>query len=228
MSNDVPEGEAPPERGSRRSPRLGDSGAPIGSTLSIILAIVAVVAGFLILRAISDDDDGGSSLAGPASDTTAAGLTTTTLPGGSTTTSPPTTAAGPAQRGARVIVANANNTGGSAARMSRALESAGWTVIEATDAVEPENQLEESKVYFVASDARAQAVANSVAEALGGVNVAPMPAEIPVEDGDIGRATVLVMLGVDAADKTLDDLAEAASTGTNPPVAGGTTATTAG
>ena len=40
-------------------PRVGDGGSPVGSTLSIVLAVVAVVAGFLILRAITDDDDGG-------------------------------------------------------------------------------------------------------------------------------------------------------------------------
>ena len=31
--------------------------SPVGSTLSIVLAVLAVVAGFLILRAITDDDD---------------------------------------------------------------------------------------------------------------------------------------------------------------------------
>ncbi len=41
----------------RRSPRVGDCGSPVGSTLSIVLAVIAVVAGFLILRAITDDDD---------------------------------------------------------------------------------------------------------------------------------------------------------------------------
>lgn len=233
MSNDAPDGGAQPERGTRRPPRLGDSGAPIGSTLSIVLALVAVVAGFLILRAISDDDgDGGATLTPPGGNTTVAGEATTTVAGSDgTAVAPPTTESGPAQRGARVIIANANDTGGSAGRMSRALETAGWTVVEPVDAVAPENQLEESKVYFVASNAPAQAVATSVAEALGGVTVAPMPAEIPVDGGSIGRATVLVMLGTDAADKTLEDLAtEAGAAGTNPPVApgGGTTQTTAG
>lgn len=231
MSNDAPEGGAQPERGTRRPPRLGDSGAPIGSTLSIVLALVAVVAGFLILRAISDDDgDGGATLGAPGGNTTIAGATTTIAGTDGTSAAPTSTEAGPQQRGARVIVANANNTGGSASRISRALETAGWTVVEPTDAVAPENVLEESKVYFVASNARAQAVAESVAEALGGVTVAPMPAEIPVDGGSIGRAAVLVMLGIDAADKTLEDLAaEANAAGTNPPVApgGGTTETTA-
>ena len=60
--SDAPEGRGrEPERGSRGPPRVGDSGSPVGSTLSIVLAVVAVVAGFLILRAIFDDDDGGAT-----------------------------------------------------------------------------------------------------------------------------------------------------------------------
>ena len=52
-------GGPPPSYGARRSPRQGVGGSPVGSTLSIVLAVVAVVAGFLILNNITDD--GGSS-----------------------------------------------------------------------------------------------------------------------------------------------------------------------
>ena len=38
----------------RRSTRVGDGGAPVTGALAIVLAVVAVVAGFLILRSISD------------------------------------------------------------------------------------------------------------------------------------------------------------------------------
>ena len=38
-----------------RSPRQGPGNSPVGSTLSIVLAVIAVVAGFLILRNITDD-----------------------------------------------------------------------------------------------------------------------------------------------------------------------------
>ncbi len=40
----------------RRSPRQGVGGSPVGSTLSIVLAVVAVIAGFLILRNLTADD----------------------------------------------------------------------------------------------------------------------------------------------------------------------------
>ena len=56
MSTDVPEGAGPGPVG--RRPRAGDGGAPASGALAIVLAIVAVVAGFLILRSINDDDDG--------------------------------------------------------------------------------------------------------------------------------------------------------------------------
>ena len=39
----------------RRSPRVGDGGAPVSGALAIVLAVVAVISGFLILRSISDD-----------------------------------------------------------------------------------------------------------------------------------------------------------------------------
>ena len=72
---DAPEGpaEGEPERGSRRSPRTGDSGSPVGSTLSIVLAVIAVIAGFLILRAITNDDESGGVTGGttPTEATTA-------------------------------------------------------------------------------------------------------------------------------------------------------------
>ena len=52
---DEPSG-VPPERRGAADAGVGDSGSPVGSTLSIILAVVAVIAGFLILRALTDDD----------------------------------------------------------------------------------------------------------------------------------------------------------------------------
>src|SRR5262245_47696476 len=103
------------ERGARR-PRVGDSGSPVGSTLSIILAVVAVVAGFLILRAITDDDSSadGEEITGGGTDTE---VTTPTIPEGQitveTTAVAPIAAAGPVYAGATISVANASGVGGS-------------------------------------------------------------------------------------------------------------------
>jgi len=42
-----------------RPRRSGSSASPMGSTLAIIIAIAAVVVGFLILKNIRSDDDNG-------------------------------------------------------------------------------------------------------------------------------------------------------------------------
>jgi hypothetical protein len=218
--SDVPEGQA--ERGTgRRPPRVGDSGSPVGSTLSIVLAVVAVVAGFLILRSIFDDDDGGAAIEPPES--TVAGATTTTAAGVTpTSVTPPPTTVGRVTS-ATVIVANASGVGGSAAAMSTALEGAGYTLAQATDA-SGEN-LDETVVYFVRGATGARATAQSVARDMGGVQASRMPAEIPTESGDIGDATVLVMLGTDTANKTLAELNPTQVTAPSPAQ---TTSTTTG
>ena len=46
----------------RRRESSGSPGSPMGSTAAIVIAIVAVVAGFLILRQINKDDDDGATL----------------------------------------------------------------------------------------------------------------------------------------------------------------------
>ncbi len=197
------------ERGARR-PRVGDSGSPVGSTLSIILAVVAIVAGFLILRAITDDDssaDGEEITGGTETE-----VTTPTIPEGQitveTTVAPPTAPAGPVYTGATISVANASGVGGSAGAMSTALMSQGYQGVG-----EPGNGtgggLDASIVYYVPGDAAAQAVAQSIANDLGGVQVAEMPTPRPAEGGGVETVTVLLLLGTDAAGRTLADLSAA-------------------
>jgi hypothetical protein len=85
-----------------------------------------------------------------------------------------------------------------------------------------DERLETSIVYYVAGDPAAQAVAQSVATDMGGLQIAEMPSPPPIQQG-IGTSTVLVMVGTDTANKTLADLNPAAVT--PPPVAGETTTT---
>ncbi|MDJ0770950.1 MAG: LytR C-terminal domain-containing protein [Ilumatobacter sp.] len=218
----------------RRAPRAGDGGAPVSGALAIVLAVVAVVAGFLILRSISDggdtpldfdtsaaadsdDADGGDDETDD--DATAGGTTVPTLP--PTTTVPPIVTAG-----ADVIVANANGVGGSASSMTRALETgAGFTLVDPTNASSTIGDIEESVIYYDAANAAAQSVAESLGRVLGGVGtVAPMPETPPTIDGELNGAGVLLMLGNDKAGKTLAELAPEADTGvavvTNPTIAG--------
>ena len=213
----------------RRTTRVGDGGAPVSGALAIILAVVAVVAGFLILRSISDGGeqaldfgDSGSS-ADPADDTNDEG----TLPEESIATLPTTTTLPPIiTEGASVIVANANSVGGSASAMSRALETTyGFTMVDPVNSSDAIGNLEDSVVYFEPSVPAAEDVANSLATVLGGVDtVAPMPDPPPTRGGELNGADVLLMLGDDKAGKTLaelnPDLGSTPSPVTNPPIAG--------
>lgn len=229
MSTDLPESNEPQRGGTGRPPRVGDSRSPVGSTLSIVLAVIAVVAGFFILRELTDDDDGtstavdgspdetGPELSGPVVSSPTGG--SGGVAGGVTTTS----AAPSVRSGATIAVANASGVGGSAGAMGAALATEGYEGVG-----EPGNstgeQLSSSVVYYVATDPAAQAVAQTLATDLGGVTVEPMPAERPVDgNGDTGTATVLLLLGTDAANKSLSELR--ASTVSAPPVAGNTTTT---
>ena len=234
MSTDQPEGTEP-QRGSRgRTPRVGDSRSPVGSTLSIILAVIAVVAGFFILRELTDDD-GTASAPGTAADTDSGSPDPTDAPtgddddnadptagsgvGGVTTTPAP---AGQVFSGATIAVANASGVGGSAGTMSSALTTAGYEGVG-----DPGNstgdQLSATIVHYVTGDAAAQAVAQSIATDLGGVMASPMPETRPVDgEGDTSTATVLILLGTDTAGQSLSDLSGASAV-EPPAVVGGST-----
>ena len=219
-TEDPTAGGQPPSSGARRSPRQGVGGSPVGSTLSIVLAVVAVVAGFLILRNITDD--GGSTEGGAAVETTVASTVPDTANATTTTTEPPLVTAG-----ATVVVANASGVPGSAGRMTDELVAVGFTTATPTNAT---TSLEESIVYFDPSIAAAQAVADSVARVMGGLVVEAVPTPVPVDGASLGDAGVLLMLGTAQADKTIAELSTpaAAPTVTAPPVAGGDTTTGTG
>lgn len=219
-------------RPGRSASRAGESGSPVGSPLTIVLAVIAIAAAFLIFRSISDSDASGGQVPGVGTDP-AGGVTTvasaTTPDGGSVapTAAPTTTGAAPepVTEGATVLVANASGMGGSAGAMSTELETAGYTMAEPTDDNSDE-PVAETVVYFVVGN-ETEAVAQSVARALGNADVLPMPDPIPTADGNLGTATVLVLLGEDAAGQTLEDLAVPAAPA-SPTPAGAATDTTEG
>lgn len=219
----------------RRSTRVSDGGAPVTGALAIVLAVVAVVAGFLILRSISDGGEQSLDFGGVPSDVAADQADVATDPAATSpitiaTLPPETTQPALVTSGASVIVANANGVGGSASAMSRALETGGgFAMVDPVNASVTINDLDVSVIYYVSTNPSAQAVADSLATVLGGVgSVAPMPDVAPTRDGTLNGADVLLMLGNDKAGKTLAELAPATvvlSPVTNPPIAGtGTTA----
>ena len=140
-----------------------------------------------------------------------------------TTTIPPLVT-----EGATVVVANASGVPGSAGRMSTTLATVGFTMAEATNAT---TQLEVSIVYYDPAVVAAQAVADSVARTMGGLEVAPVPTPVPIDGAALNGSGVVVMLGTAQADKTVEEMAAPTTaatpaTGTAPAVAGTETTTT--
>ncbi len=196
----------------------------MGSTISIVLAVVAVVVGFLILNNITND--GGSSAGGGVApvdsapqDTTDSSVAENTT---TTTTEPPFVTAG-----ATVVVANASGVPGSAGRMTTELATLGFVMADATNSTQ--SGLVASLVQYDASIAAAQAVAESVARSMGGLTVEVVPTPPLVEGGSLNGAGVVVLLGTDEADKTIAQLsAPVASVAPAPDVSGNTTGDTTG
>jgi len=206
-------GAAQAERGARGT-RIGDSGSPVGSPLTIVLAVIAVVAGFLIFRTLDDGAPSGAAAGGGDPGAIDLGSTTTVAgqPGGAVTTvaggggggaATTTTAFTAVRTGGTVIVANASQVPGSAGRMTTTLETAGYATADPTDADKDLVDVPISKTVVYYSVGVDMNLVNTLARDLGGATVQPMPSEIPVSGKSLGAATVLVMLGTDMADKPL-------------------------
>ena len=141
----------------------------------------------------SDDESSTTTTTGVVAITAAS-----TAPTSTTAASTPTSEH--VVEGATVVVANGNIVGGSAGRMSDQLALAGFEVGTAVDGT---TKIEESVVYYT-NDATAEAVAESVAVALGGIDVKPIPATPPI-DGEF-TDDVLLLLGDAQADQPLTDI----------------------
>jgi LytR cell envelope-related transcriptional attenuator len=183
-----------------RPRKSGSSASPMGSTLAIVIAIAAVVVGFLILKNIRSDDGGGTTATTQPPVTTAdpsqSSTTQTPLP-----TEPPITVFQPTTQGASVLVANSSHQNGVAKTLSTALEGQQFTMVAPTNGAE---KLEATKIQYKDGDAAAEAVARSVAQLMGVATVEIMPTPVALSDpATLLDATVLVLLGDDKAGKTL-------------------------
>ena len=136
-----------------------------------------------------------------APSTTAAATTTTAAPTTTTTIALIT-------EGATVAVANASGINGGAGRLSDRLEVAGFTMTDPTNSADSVGQLATSQVYFVADDEEALAVAQSIRLVLGGgdIEVVEVGTPAPTSSGELGSATVVVLMGNDVVDKSLEEL----------------------
>ncbi|MFT6291324.1 MAG: hypothetical protein ACJAR2_001926, partial [Ilumatobacter sp.] len=124
------------------------------------------------------------------------------LPDATTTTT--TTTIPSVTAGSSVVVANANTVGGSAGNMTKTLELEGYTMVDPVNASGP--NVTASIVYFDPAIAAAEDVAQSVARDLGGLEVLTISSPAPTENGDLGEAGVLVLLGDNEAGKTIEEL----------------------
>ncbi len=193
-----------------RTPRSTSGGAPMGSTVAIVVTVVAVLLGFLILRKVNDD--GGSGSVTPGNTTTTLGETTSTVGFTSTTQAPLQ------KQGTKVQVANASNTSGVAKQMTTALTAEGFDTADATNATAKGDV---SKIIYNAADPNALPVANALSITLGGVAVEQSPAAPPVTSGAFAAGSaVILLLGNDLAGKTIEQIQAAgtAPTTTTPQV----------
>lgn len=179
----------------RRRGRPG--GTSNTAVLGIVLAAIALLAGFFVLRSI----DSGQSAVGPVPETTDPLESETTEATTTTTTLPPDVF-----EGAVLQVVNANGIDGSAGQMSRTLEAAGFTVTEPTNAAASVGRLDASIIYYNAAVPGALAVAETLARVVGGnVAISPLPDVAPTGTGQ-AAGEVLFMLGNDKAGKTIEEL----------------------
>ena len=180
----------------QRRPRRPSAPArpSLNSTTSIVVAVAAVILGFLILRDINGDNSSANTGDGGITQPTETVAPTDTIPVETSvdTTIPLTNF--------KVQIANASKVPGSAGELTTALQGRGFIVQPATNASEITPKQTQTVVYFIPGSEQAAA---RVAAELGGVTTAAMPAPIPTESGELGEATVLILLGTDLAGKPL-------------------------
>ena len=202
-----------------RPRRSGSGASPMGSTLAIVIAIAAVVVGFLILKNIRSDDSNTASTLPPA--TTPDSLVTNTFPVTPIDTTPAVIT--PQTSGAKVLVANSSHANGAAGQLSTALQGNQFTMGTPTNGATKEAV---TKIQYLTGDVAAQAVAASVAALMGVATTEPMPTPVQLADpATLLDNTVLILLGDDKAGKTLAQMVAPASATTTP--AGATSSTAA-
>lgn len=196
-----------PNQTGRSGGRPAGGGMPRPATpmVAVVIAVVAGLLGLLILKNVKDD---GSSSGGTKPPKTTAAQTTE--PG--QTTVPETTAPVLIRTGATVLVANASGQDGMAGQLTTELTTRGYVT---TKAVTSTVKQDLTQILAKPGDAGATAVAKTLLLEMGLTStVQPLTDAVPLKDGELGSATVVVLLGKDKAGQSL------------PPIGGGTVTTT--
>lgn len=175
-----------------RGGRQAAGGVSISTSLSVIVAAIAVLLGFLILRDINRDrtESFDPGIEVPTDDTS--------LDGGEATV--PVETLAPNRTGFKIIVANSSGLQGAAGQMTTALQGEQFVVSQPVNADPSVGRLSTTVVYYVPGF---ESAATMVADVLGGVQILPVPVPPPIEGGSLGEAVILVMLGTDLAGKLL-------------------------
>jgi cytoskeletal protein RodZ len=197
----------------RRKPRLGESRAPVTTVVVLVAAAVAVIAGFVVLRSVTDPAEGSDEATGDAATVVSStpGSTISAAPpsttgGTSTTTTSTTTTVAPraSKSDATVVVANASGVDQSATAMTAELEAGGYTTAPVANATG--SYIDQSIIYYLDGDDESLGVARLLAEQIPTARTIPMPDPPPL-DRPLNGATVVLLLGLDAAGRSLSDLA---------------------
>ena len=187
----------------RRRPRPEPEprGSGVNSALSVAVAVLSVLLGFFILRDLRNDD----TIPNPDGGTTAEVATETTLEVIPVETTVPTVVL----TAFKVQIANASGVSGSAGLLTTELQGRGYIVQPAINKSEITPRQTTTVVYYLLGS---EAPAAQVARELGGVATSPMPTPIPTETGNLGEASVLILLGTDLAGKPLSIISSGAAT----------------
>ena len=208
------------EQPSRPPKRSGSGASPMGSTLAIVIAIAAVVVGFLILKNIRSDDGKAATTTVPTL-ATVDPLTSSTFP--PTPTEPQVTVFTPQTTGAKVLVVNSSHQNGVAKTLSTALAGNQFVMGDPTNGATKELV---TKIQYLDGDVQAQAVAQSVAQLMGVASIEVIPTPVLLADPTLLLDnTVVVLLGDDKAGKTLAQMTGADTTASS--VAGATSSSAA-
>jgi LytR cell envelope-related transcriptional attenuator len=174
----------------RRSTSDGPHPGTVALGRALVLVVVAVIIGAIVLHKSAPTTSGASTpVATTASTAPPTGVTTTTAPSSHTATSG--TARPPSQ--VLTLVANGTRTSGAGARVSAALQRAGYDVLPATNSNASANS---SAIYYTAGYDR-EAVAVAGVLGLGPSTVQPVPTQSPVANPH--NAKVIVVVGPDLA-----------------------------